>query len=1520
MKTKKIMSTKKATVLYIEDDKAQRQFMTEQLQERDYKVSTSASGSAGIKKITSLKPDVILCDLNLPDLNGIQVLNRIKKSNPEVPVIILTAHGSIPLAVKAIREGAYNFIIKPFQIDEIETTIQKAMETKLLQQELRQSEANFQMLMENVPDVIYSLNPKGEFISLSPAVKPILDYEPAELIGTSVFKIIHKDDRERVQEGFITAAQSGQEQVRTVEFRMTTKSGEVKYFEVKGRYLVKDGKVYKSDGIARDVTQRRRLEDDLKKYSSGLEQKTRELEKQTYLLANANIDLLAIQEQLEQKNEQMEALLKELQKSRDEMQIIMDTNPDVILMVDNEGNVVTLNNRFRDFFGIEREEIENKSFENFLEKIKDCFEDFDQFLKASEELHITKDKIFRQEYDPVWVFEKGVKQIKPTQRIVLPVCIPLQDQNENEIGKIWVYNDITAIKRADEQLRTIVNASPIPLIVSRISDGKILFVNEHLATLIGYDHDELMDQLTPNFYYHPDDRKIVLDKLEKDGFVRSHEVLIKKPDGTPIWIILSVELTKIGDDLVAISGLYDINERKQAEEALRRERNFVSAVLDTASALMLVLDPQGRFVRFNRACEEVTGYTLEEVQGKHFWDIFLVPEEMERIKGVFDDLCAGYFPNQAENYWKTKDGRLRLISWSNTALVDDRGNVEYVISTGIDITEHREMEQALQKSEQNYRELVENSNSIMLRWDRNGDVTFFNEFAQRFFGFSEQEILGKNVVGTIVPELDSEGIDLRAMMEDIEKNPEKYISNENENMKRNGERVWITWANKPIFDEAGNVKEILSIGKDITDRKKAVAELTRAHRIYREAIENVEGVPYLKDYVGNKYNFIGEGIINLLGISATEFTPDRMQQLPIESYVTDPKAPADPVEYGKAFLRGEINRYRVDLKIMMPDGGEKWVSDCSVPIRDETTGQVTGSLGILQDITDRKRVEDRLRLYRKIFINSNDGIAIYNPEGALIEQNPAHQNFFEYSNAEIRGKTADLIMGEEATQKIVQQLENTGSFRGEITSATKSGNMIDIDLSIFPILNEANEITSFAGIGRDITERKKAEATMATRLRYEEGLAACSQALLSDTGTESALNEAMQYLLQASNTSRVYIFANFDDPTDGICMRQTHEVCAPGVTPQIDNPVLQHVPYKSGFERWRNTLKNGKLIAGLIEALPDSEREILESQDILSILVIPLWVGGKWYGFIGFDDVAEPRQWNEEDIRLLQTAAKVIGIYLERKKVMEDLERTNKHLIETQAQLVQSEKMASLGTLVAGIAHEINTPVGAVSSMHDTLMRAVGKLKSILETDFQKAYQQNQRLKNTLKVIEDANKVIATGTDRVTNIVRRLRSFARLDEAELKTVDIHEGLEDTLVLVHHEIKHNIKVLRNYGEIPPISCYPGQLNQVFLNLLMNAKQAIKGTGEIEITTYHKNKKVHIAFRDNGVGIAKEHLKKIFDPGFTTKGVGVGTGLGLSICYKIMEVHHGKILVESEVGKGSTFTVVVPMNLEEILEHT
>jgi signal transduction histidine kinase len=266
-------------------------------------------------------------------------------------------------------------------------------------------------------------------------------------------------------------------------------------------------------------------------------------------------------------------------------------------------------------------------------------------------------------------------------------------------------------------------------------------------------------------------------------------------------------------------------------------------------------------------------------------------------------------------------------------------------------------------------------------------------------------------------------------------------------------------------------------------------------------------------------------------------------------------------------------------------------------------------------------------------------------------------------------------------------------------------------------------------------------------------------------------------------------------------------------------------------------------------------------------------------------------------------------------KALEELEDVNRNLRDTQSQLVQGEKMASLGMLVAGVAHEINTPVGAIGSMHDTLVRAVRKLRNAIAS--MPAEIDKTDVDRYLGVIDEASGIIKSGAERVTNIVQRLRSFARLDEAELVQADINEGLEDTLVLIHHELKYDVKVDRQYGQIPSIACFAGQLNQVFLNLLINARQAITTEGTIVVKTWFEDQHVFVEIKDNGGGIPADQLDRIFDPGFTTKGVGVGTGLGLSICYQIIGAHHGHIKVSSEVGQGTVFTVSIPDNLDVVI---
>jgi PAS domain S-box-containing protein len=252
-------------------------------------------------------------------------------------------------------------------------------------------------------------------------------------------------------------------------------------------------------------------------------------------------------------------------------------------------------------------------------------------------------------------------------------------------------------------------------------------------------------------------------------------------------------------------------------------------------------------------------------------------------------------------------------------------------------------------------------------------------------------------------------------------------------------------------------------------------------------------------------------------------------------------------------------------------------------------------------------------------------------------------------------------------------------------------------------------------------------------------------------------------------------------------------------------------------------------------------------------------------------------------------------------------------LLDSQGQLVQAEKMAALGNLVAGIAHEINTPLASINSNNDIFSLTMGKVQQLLRDHVPSdILKEGGDFAEILSMIDDAIRTNRMACERIVKIVRSLRNFARLDEAERKKADIHEGIESTLTLVSHELKRRIKVTKEYGAIPEIECYPNQLNQVFMNILVNASQAIEGQGEIRIRTWEQDDSVHIAFTDSGKGIPPEILPKVFDPGFTTKKAGVGTGLGLSICYRIIQDHNGRIEVESEVGRGTTFMIILPIS--------
>ncbi len=280
------------------------------------------------------------------------------------------------------------------------------------------------------------------------------------------------------------------------------------------------------------------------------------------------------------------------------------------------------------------------------------------------------------------------------------------------------------------------------------------------------------------------------------------------------------------------------------------------------------------------------------------------------------------------------------------------------------------------------------------------------------------------------------------------------------------------------------------------------------------------------------------------------------------------------------------------------------------------------------------------------------------------------------------------------------------------------------------------------------------------------------------------------------------------------------------------------------------------------------------------------------------------------------------------------LDKTLADLKATQSHILQSEKMASIGQLAAGVAHEINNPIGFVGSnldaLHDYIQdldvlldQYLGLVKSLNEKGFESLSDENKKQVKTIVekqeeieidyIREDIPELIKDckeGTSRIGKIVGDLKSFAHPGNDKQMLIDINKGLESTLNVVNNELKYKATVIKELGEIPMVEGFPQKLNQVFINILVNAGQAIEEKGEIKIQTKAEDKNVVITISDTGCGIDPENLSKIFDPFFTTKEIGKGTGLGMNIAYNIIEEHNGKINIESTVGKGTTFKIVLP----------
>ncbi len=526
----------------------------------------------------------------------------------------------------------------------------------------------------------------------------------------------------------------------------------------------------------------------------------------------------------------------------------------------------------------------------------------------------------------------------------------------------------------------------------------------------------------------------------------------------------------------------DITDRKRAEEALRGSEEKYRRIVETANEGILLADEDFLVTYVNQKLADMLGCLPEEIIGKQLGH-FMFPEDLaddqERRSHRIHGLNETY-----ERRFRRSDGRECWANVSATVLRTADGRFMGSFAMLTDITERKRAEEALRESEEKYRELVEHANSIILHWTRDGEITFLNEFGQRFFGYSEAEILGRQVVGTIVPETDSKGRDLRPLIDQICTDPLAFEHNVNENMRRNGERVWIAWTNKVDFDSQGRVAGILSIGVNITERKRAEDALRESEELYRSLVNLSPDAISVADLNG-LLTFASPKATQMFGNSPDEEIIGRS----ILCWVAPEEQEKASANIQRLLTEGTLAATEFTL---VKKDGTRFIGEVNAAVIHSPDGSPMSMIIITRDVTERKQAEEEIleseNKFKSFAENALAGIYLLQ-DGVFKYVNPRFAQMFGYTVEECLNDMhyKDLVY-EEDLPKVDEEVRKRTSgevgfvhhtFRG----LKKNGQIFHVEVYGAPSVHKGEPVGT--GTILDITDRQRAEEE---RKKLEEQL------------------------------------------------------------------------------------------------------------------------------------------------------------------------------------------------------------------------------------------------------------------------------------------------------------------------------------------------------------------------------------------------------------------------------------------------